>query len=252
MAYSVAVAGKGGTGKTTLSAIILSELIKAKKGSILAVDADANSNFDDVVGAKVEKTVGSIREDSQGSINELPAGMTKNQYLEFEIQKCLYEGDGFDLISMGRPEGPGCYCFANHIIRDCIDILSKNYEYLVVDNEAGMEHLSRRTTINIDTLFLVSDPSLRGVKTLGRIYELIKELKLSIRSTYLIINRCDVELSEEVKAEIDGMGVPFLGEIKSDPVLADYDRRGKALVELPDDSTARLTVRKFLSKVNGL
>jgi len=250
MAYSIAVAGKGGTGKTTLSSVFLSEIIKAKGGAILAVDADANSNFDEVVGAEVKKTVGSIREDSQGSINELPGGMSKNQFLEFQIQQCVHEAEGFDLISMGRPEGPGCYCYANHVIRDCIDILSKNYKYLVIDNEAGMEHLSRRTTINVDTLLLVSDPSLRGVKTLGRIYKLIKSLKLGVKNTYLIINRADTDLSDEVEEEIKRIGVPFLGKVLPDPNVADYDRRGVPLINLPDDSTVRLAVRDFIDKID--
>jgi len=252
MAYSIAVAGKGGTGKTTLSAIILSELVRAKKGSILAVDADANSNFDEVVGAEVPKSVGSIREESLGSINKPPGGMSKEQYLKYQIQQCIYESDGFDLISMGRPEGPGCYCYANHVIRDCIDILSENYEYLVVDNEAGMEHLSRRTTINVDTLFLVSDPSLRGVKTLGRIHSLIQSLSLSVKNTYLIINRADGDLSNEVEEEIKRMGVEFLGKVNTDPNVADFDRRGVPLITLPDDSTARLTVRDFCKKIGIL
>ena len=191
MAKVIAVAGKGGTGKTTISSIIMRSLIEAGKTPVLGVDADPNSNLNILLGVEGEKSIGIFREEALEDIKSLPPGMTKESFLELKMQKVISEHEGFDLLSMGRPEGPGCYCYVNNILRKYMDILGSNYKYIVIDNEAGMEHLSRRTAASIDYLFLISDPTPRGLQAALRIRELSKELKLEVKNIYLIINRAE-------------------------------------------------------------
>ncbi|MEK6692824.1 MAG: AAA family ATPase, partial [Nitrospirota bacterium] len=200
MAYVIAFAGKGGTGKTTLSGFTIRYLKEKKKGPVLAVDADANSNLNEVLGLKVHATVGGLRERSLATVRagDRPGGMSMDKLFDYQVQQCLIEAEGFDLLVMGRPEGPGCYCAANNIIRKYTDKMSEDYSYVVIDNEAGLEHLSRRTTHDVDILIIVSDPTVRGIITARRIKELIKELDLKVKRSALIVNRISNESEDEL------------------------------------------------------
>jgi len=250
MSYTIAVAGKGGTGKTTLSALMIEELIRQGKKPVLAVDADANTNLNEHLGIPAGKSVGKIREDVQGSINQVPAGMTKMDFVEMNIQGSLVESKDFDLLTMGRPEGAGCYCYANNLIRKYVDTLSKNYPVVLIDNEAGMEHLSRRTTRHIDFLILMTDPSLRGLRTLGRIKELIAELSLDVRKLGVVVSRTQNGLSQEFHQELKRTGLDLMGMIPHDPLIYQNDSQGIPLKELPQNAPSKSAVREICSHLN--
>ena len=179
MTKTIAVAGKGGTGKTTVAALLIRYLVDNKKGSVLAIDADPSTNLNLALGVPLEETVGDIREETLQEVQggSSLSGMSKPDYLELRVNQAIVEEKGFDLLAMGRPEGPGCYCAANNMLRVCVDHLSKSYDYVVIDNEAGLEHLSRRTTRDVDLLLTVSDPTMRGIIAAGRAAKLIGELK---------------------------------------------------------------------------
>jgi CO dehydrogenase maturation factor len=249
MSLVMAVAGKGGTGKTTLSALIIRYLKNQGLKPILAVDADPNANLAEALGLVAKKSLGSIREEFLGSQSKLPPGMTKETFLEMKLHENLVETQGLDLLVMGRPEGPGCYCYANHILRRHMDLLMKNYPFVIMDNEAGMEHLSRRTTQGVDHLFLLSDYSIKGIRTAGKIRKLIAELNLSIRQSHLIIDRAPGELEEEFRQEIEKENVPLLGTIPSDPLIFESDLRGDSLLQLPEDSVAVQAVSEIMHRV---
>ncbi len=173
MSYIIAVAGKGGVGKTSFTGLLIKELLQRGRGPVLAVDADPNANLGEVLGVKSTTTVGSICDKARGSMSKVPMSMTKEEYLEYHIQGALVEADGFDLLSMGRPEGAGCYCYVNNLVRKLVDNLTQNYPLIVIDNEAGLEHLSRRTMRKADLLLVLSDSSLRGLKAASRVLELV-------------------------------------------------------------------------------
>src|SRR5512138_616664 len=211
MTITIALAGKGGVGKTTVSAMIIKYLAQNQSGSILAIDADPSSNLNMVLGLELEWTVGDIREDMleqvKSSLNNggaamgsLPGGVNKRDYLEYHVRSSLAEGSRFDLIAMGRGEGQGCYCAVNHNLREVIDGLSRHYAYVVIDNEAGMEHLSRRTTRDVQHLLIVSDPTQRGLVAAQRIANMRKELDINIENAFLIINRLRSEFPGELKS----------------------------------------------------
>ena len=191
MSYTIAVAGKGGTGKTTISSLVIRHFVRAGKTPVFAVDADSNFNLNDQLGVEVKSTIGSSREEMKRRItaNEAPQGMSKDDWIQLQMSADLIEAEGFDLLVMGRPEGPGCYCAANNTLRRHLEILSGNYPVVVIDNEAGMEHLSRRTTAKIDLLLLVSEPSPIGIMTAARIRDLAKEMEIQVARIGLVINR---------------------------------------------------------------
>jgi CO dehydrogenase maturation factor len=251
MTITIAVAGKGGTGKTTLAALLIRCLREEGAGSILAIDADPASNLNSVLGLPLDKTVGDIREDTadKARSGKLEAGVSKQDILDYEINDSLVEGDGVDLLAMGRPEGPGCYCAANNMLRTIVDRMTKAYDWVVIDNEAGLEHLSRRTTRDVDVLLIVSDPTLRGITTAGRVVELISELKTRIGRHYLIINRVAGDLTPELQAAIAQHGLNLVGTIPLDPLVAEYDAVGKAMVDLPADSPVCVALREIERKV---
>lgn len=230
MSFTIAVSGKGGTGKTTLSGMILRYLLDKGKTPVLAVDADSNSNLNEVLGVQVNSTIGEAREVMK---KEVPTGMTKDVWFEYRVQEALTEARGFDLIAMGRPEGPGCYCVANTLARKCLDLLSGNYRYVVIDNEAGMEHFSRLTTRDVDLLFIVSDPSRRGILTASRIRDLIHQLDLRISREVLVINRLQGDLAPEVGEEAKRQKLELAGVIPMDEEVYRYDAGGKPTFELP-------------------
>jgi len=254
MGYKIAVAGKGGTGKTTLTGLLIDYLVKKSQGPILAVDADANANLNEVLGVDIEETIGEIREDvSQRSLagdNNFPGGMLKADYLKYKLSSAITEANGYDMIVMGRSQGTGCYCYVNGVLKTQIDSLSGNYEYLVIDNEAGMEHLSRKVVENIDTLFLISDCSRRGIQAVGRIRRLVDELKLKVGQIFLIVNRApEGKLNEGTMEEINNQGLELLGVVPMDQMVYEYDSSGKPLVELPEDSLSKKALNDILSKI---
>ncbi|NOY45434.1 MAG: AAA family ATPase [Deltaproteobacteria bacterium] len=244
MGFNIAVAGKGGTGKTTVAGLILRHLVERQAGRVLAIDADANMNLNEVLGLEVHQTIGQIRE----GLSNVPAGMTKDAYINYKTQECLIEADGFDLIVMGRPEGPGCYCYANTLCKKYMDEIADNYAFVVLDNEAGMEHLSRRTTHNMDLMFAVTDSSVRGVQAAGRIRDLVDELKLNIGKIAVIVNRVDGGLPEATARELDRLGLELAGVVPNDPNVYEYDLEGKPTFQLPADSAAVRAVGEIVEK----
>ncbi|MHC4887023.1 MAG: ATP-binding protein [Planctomycetota bacterium] len=190
MSYTIAITGKGGVGKTTLSGLIITRLIHAERTPILAVDADPNTCLDEVLGVKSEKSIGSVREEAREIAGKgMAAGISKQDLLEMKIAESLVEADAFDLIAMGRPEGPGCYCYANNVLKAAIGEIAHNYPYVVIDNEAGLENLSRRIVQKVDLLILVADPSKRGITTMERLYELANEMEVDYDRLALVVNR---------------------------------------------------------------
>ncbi|HXY62184.1 MAG TPA: carbon monoxide dehydrogenase [Nitrospirota bacterium] len=254
MGFAIAVAGKGGTGKTSLCGLTIRYLTEKKSGAVLAVDADANANLHDVLGVEVHATVGRLRETSLEAVKSTaprPGGMSMEQLFDYQIQQAIIESKGFDLLVMGRPEGAGCYCAANNIIRKYMDKLADTYPYTVMDNEAGLEHLSRRTTQDTDLLLIISDSSVRGVMTAGRIGELVKELNLNVKRTVLIVNRVQDGTSEDksLQQAIASQGVEFVGFVPADELIFDYDLNGKPLIQLPADSKALTTFFGMLDRL---
>jgi CO dehydrogenase maturation factor len=249
MGKVIAMAGKGGTGKTTLSALVIRHLRKKGLKPILAVDADPSSNLVDALGLKVNKSLGTAREDFFETKGNLPPGMTKETYLEMKLHEILVESSGLDLLVMGRPEGPGCYCYANNILRRHLDVLIKNYPFVVMDNEAGMEHLSRRTTQGVDYLLFVSDYSLKGIRTVGKIRELIDELKLSVKEKHLVVDRAPNGMDPVFSREVRDLGLDLLGAIPEDRFISEYEMKGRPLLELPDESPAVQVVDRMMERM---
>ena len=252
MTTTIAIAGKGGTGKTTIAAFLI-ELL-ADRGSVLAIDADPSSNLHMVLGLPLEETVGSVREEmltavSRGSFG---VGLSKQDWFDLRISEALVESDRVDLLAMGRPEGPGCYCAANNILRVCIDRLAESYDYVVIDNEAGMEHISRRTTRDVDILVVVSDPTVRGVAAASRIVDLVGELKTKVGRVGLVINRFNGKLPAPVEEAVRKLNVELLGVVPEDEGILECDATGKPLVSLPPESPARQAVEAVARKLGLL
>jgi len=241
MSYVIAFAGKGGTGKTTLAGLTIRYLIENRGKPVLAVDADSNACLNEALGVQVHATIGDLREESLETIRsggKRPGGMSSEQLFDYQVQQSVIESKGFDLMVMGRPEGPGCYCAANNIIRKYTDMLSDNYSYVVLDNEAGMEHMSRRTTHKVDLLFIISDPTVKGVLTAERIKNLAAELKLPVEKQILIINRIN---EDRIKEHGGTLNIPaFEGNyyVPEDDSISRIDLGGKSVFELSADSKA--------------
>ncbi len=248
MTKTLAVAGKGGSGKTTFSALLIRYLLKAKKKPILAVDADPNSNLNEALGIEINQTIGELREEITQKVEEIPVGVSKDTLIELKLQQAVSEGDGFDLLVMGRSEGPGCYCYINNILRKYLDLVAENYLYIVIDNEAGMEHLSRRITRDIDSLFLISDPTPRGIEAVARIKKLAISLNLKIGEMFLVINKAD-KIEESVWERIKKENLNFLGAIPFDQKIWQFDLEVRSLIELPDESLAVREFNRLVEKV---
>lgn len=262
MTTTIALAGKGGVGKTTVAGMLIKFLAESQPGAILGIDADPSSNLNMVLGLDLDWTVGDIREDMLAQVQKsltqtgaamgtLPGGVTKVEHLDYQIRSTLTEGDRFDLIAMGRGEGPGCYCAVNHNLRDVIDTIGGGYSYVVIDNEAGMEHLSRRTTRDVDHLLVVSDPTQRGIVTAERIAAMREELDIDIRNAYLIVNRLPGEMPAPLQERIDDMEIPLLGTIPASTELAEFEFSGKPLVDLGDESPVYLAIAEMMVKMLG-
>ncbi|MFC1932131.1 AAA family ATPase [Chloroflexota bacterium] len=249
MSFSIAVAGKGGSGKTSLTSLIIRYLKKNSTGPILAVDADPNANLGESLGLEVKQTIGSIIASFNTDKINIPPGMTKEAYLEYKLNEALVEEKGLDMVTMGRGEGPDCYCYPNALLRKFADSLAGNYAYVVMDNEAGMEHLSRRTTQNIDALLLISNHSVKGVRTVARIRDLVSELKLVVNRQFVVINSAPAKLDSLVSEELAKLGIEPTALIPEDEELYKYDLELKPLLELPDTSKAVRAVDDLMAEL---
>jgi CO dehydrogenase maturation factor len=251
MGKLVAVAGKGGTGKTTVAALIVRHLLGSDRTPVFAVDADPNHTLGEALGIQVTQTVGMMREEFIGERAEIPAGMSKEAVLERQMHATLHEAKGLDLLVMGRQEGPGCYCYLNNVLRKFMDVLADDYPYVVVDNEAGMEHLSRRTTRKIDSLLVVCDHTVKAARAAGRIVVLAEELNLAVRNKYLILNRAPEETAPAVKEEIERAQLQVLVTLPNDPAITAADVKGESLVGLADDTPCIMALTPALEWLLG-
>jgi CO dehydrogenase maturation factor len=250
MTKTIAIAGKGGTGKTTVAALLIKLL--SQKGLVLAVDADPSTNLSQALGLPLDdsKTVGGIREKMTEDVSKgrFSPTVAKPEYLFGKIMESLVESKGFDLLSMGRPEGPGCYCASNEFLRASLDRLVKDYKYsyIVMDCEAGMEHISRQTTRDVDVLLIMSDPTIKGVTTAARMKKLIEEMRSNVGEVGLVINRVRGELSPEIRKAIDGSGLQTIALIPEDPDMAGFEMKGRAVAELPQESPLQSKVKEIV------
>jgi CO dehydrogenase maturation factor len=251
MTKTIALAGKGGTGKTTIAALLIRSLLPHAQGPLLAIDADPASNLHMALGMPMPTTVGAIREQtSQVAVaGQLGVTMSRHDYLTHEVFMALEEGKQIDLLAMGRPEGPGCYCAINHMLREIIDKLNRSYDFVVIDNEAGMEHLSRRTTRDVDLLLLITDPTIRGVRTAAGMAELAEELEINVQQIMLIVNRVQGELPPPLKEAIDELDIDVAALIPADESVDQLDALDHPLVQLDGDSPAYQAVEILTTKI---
>lgn len=247
MSYVIALAGKGGTGKTTLAALLVKLLKEKHVGSVLAVDADPNSNLAEALGAEVKQSIGEILDEIGKHPECVPSGMPKDRFIEYQVQAAISENAGFDLLTMGRPEGPGCYCYVNNVLRNVMSRLIKDYDYVIIDNEAGLEHLSRRTTREANALVVVSDATVVGLKAAKRIVELVKELEIKTKNNLLIINRHNLSaLPADLK--VPG-GLNYIGNLPEDTQISKASRNGGSLLDLPDEALGVAALRQMGAKI---
>jgi CO dehydrogenase maturation factor len=250
MSIKIAVAGKGGTGKTTIASLIIRYLLRERLTPVLAVDADSNTNLNQMVGLEIKHTIGEAREMvKRKTACAPPETMTKEDFLEYKTREALVESEGFDLLAMGRPEGSGCYCYANTLLSKSLGLLLNGYRYIVMDNEAGMEHISRLTTSAVDLLIIVSEPAQRGIMTAGRIRDLTQELKLKVGRCVLIVNRVPNGLDGRIQNEINRLKLDLAGTVPLDDRIYQLDLEGRPTVELPEDAPAVRAVFGILKNI---
>lgn len=248
---AIAVSGKGGTGKTTLCGLMVVGLVRRAKTPVLAIDADPNSTLNEVLGVDAAHSIGELREETRENIDAIPTGMPKETFLEYQIQDALVEAKGFDLLVMGRPEGPGCYCYINSVLRKYMDALGGNYPYVVMDNEAGMEHLARQTTQSADHLLITSDASIRGIDTAARIAAMAGNEKLKIGDVHLVLSRVTSAPHAAILERIKAHGLDLIGTVPNDAAIERSDLEGKSFWELPDDSPALVAAEEILERIVG-
>lgn len=251
--HTIAVAGKGGVGKTTTCGMMIDYLCKKKAGPLLVVDADANSNLNEVLGVEVETTLGEIREQMAHAelADSIPPNMTKADWAEMRFNDALIEQDDYDMLVMGRTQGKGCYCYVNGVLKTQLDKYVGQYRYTVIDNEAGLEHIARGTLPHVDTLLLVSDCSRRGIQAVGRIAEMVREMQLNPGRMLLIVNRAPGGvLNAGVQEEIDRFGLELAGVLPQDDTVFQYDCDGKPSSQVPDDSPVKVALRKIMQTLN--
>lgn len=247
MTKTIAISGKGGTGKTSIAALLI-DLLR-RKGVVLAIDGDPSSNLHMALGLPLRETIGAIRESLHDRKMVEKTGMAKPDYIMMRIQESLVESKGMDLLAMGRPEGPGCYCAANNWLRESIDRLSSNYDYVVIDNEAGMEHISRQTTRDVNLLLLLSEPTIRGITAAARMKELIGELRTHVDRIALVLNRTKNGIPEEIAAAIEKFGLELIFTLPEDPNVASIEIKGAPLTDLPDDAPLKKGVTDLARKL---
>ena len=253
MPHTIAVAGKGGVGKTTTCGMIIDYLCGKGQGPVLVVDADANSNLNEVLGVEVETSLGAIREEmAQAELKGgIPAGMTKADYAEFKFNSAIVEEDDFDMLVMGRTQGKGCYCFVNGVLKTQVDKYAKNYKYVVMDNEAGLEHVARGTLPRVDTMLLVSDCSRRGIQAAARVAEMIGEMELNPARMGLIVNRAPGGvLDAGVREEIEKHGLDLLGVLPQDEGVYRCDCDGEPSAKLPDTNPVKVALKEIMRAIN--
>lgn len=249
MTFSIALSGKGGTGKTTITALLIKILSKKVEGPMLVIDADPNSTLNEALGIKAENTIGDLRERFLKNRDSLPPEYPKEDYLNYLIQSSVMENNDYDLIIMGRPEGPGCYCFVNNVLRKVLDSVSQKYPLVLMDTEAGLEHFSRRTTRDIDLLLVATDPTISGAKTAKRIKELCKELHINIGRILLVVNRATPSVEDKIKEVIKESELDCAGIIPEDPLIQQFNAEGKSLLDLPSSSTALKAVNEIVNEL---
>ncbi len=247
MTTTLAVAGKGGTGKTTFVALLIKYLSTRNLGTILAIDGDPSANLNLALGVALGETVGRIREDTRTDVTSgrYDTSIPKSDFFEYEVYDAVVEGDQFDLIAMGRPEGPGCYCAANNILRGVIDRLGDQYDYVVIDNEAGMEHISRQTTRDVDSLFILTDMTMRGLNAAGHIRQLIQELGTRVYKAHLVINRTNGDIPPLWQDKIQEFGLELLGTLPDDPAVSQFDVVGRPIIEISEDAPVYRAVARI-------
>jgi CO dehydrogenase maturation factor len=249
MSYIIAISGKGGTGKTTLTALLIRGLLDAKRRPIFAVDADPNSCLGLALNIENYQTIGDLREDLLEDPKQIPSGMGKAEYLDYRLKEYVIESPGLDFLAMGRPEGPRCYCYINSLLRHFLDRMDDKYRYVVIDNEAGMEHLSRRTTRDVDLLLMISDPSIMGLRSAARIKKLADSLDVNVRRQGLVINRLAGELNAQQQAEAAESGLDIWGLVPHDEAVLSHAVSGRSFMDLPSDSPALVATRKILERM---
>ncbi len=252
MPHTIAVAGKGGVGKTTTCGMLIDYLCSKKQGPVLVVDADANSNLNEVLGVEVETSLGAIREEmAQAEMKgSVPAGMTKADYAEFKFNSALIEEDDFDMIVMGRTQGKGCYCYVNGVLKTQVDKYAKNYQYIVMDNEAGLEHVARGTLPHVDTMLLISDCSRRGIQAAARVAEIIEQMELKPTQLGLIVNRApNGQLDDGVKEEIAKYGLTLFGVLPQDEGVYRCDCAGEPSAKLPQDNPVKVALKGIMQSI---
>ena len=252
MPHTIAVAGKGGVGKTTTCGMLIDYLCKKGQGPVLVVDADANSNLNEVLGVEVETSLGAIREEmAQAELKgTVPAGMTKADYAEFKFNSALVEEDDFDMLVMGRTQGKGCYCYVNGVLKTQVDKYAKNYKYIVMDNEAGLEHVARGTLPHVDTMLLISDCSRRGIQAAARVAEIVEEMELNPAQMGLIVNRApEGKLDSGILEEIEKHGLKLLGVLPQDDGVYRCDCNGEPSAKLPDSNPVKAAVKATMQSL---
>ena len=252
MGHVIAMAGKGGVGKTTLCGLLIQYLCESGKKPVLAVDADANSNLNEVLGVEADVTLGQIREEMAHAeqTGSIPAGMTKADYAEMQFNNALIEEDDFDMLVMGRTQGKGCYCYVNGVLKTQVDKYAKNYAYVVMDNEAGLEHVARGTLPKVDTMLLVSDCSRRGIQAVARIAEMINDMELNPKQMGLIVNRAPGGVLEPgVQEEIQRHGLKLFGVLPQDDGVYRCDCNGEPSAKLPDSDVMKTALRDVLKNI---
>ena len=250
--HTIAVAGKGGVGKTTTCGMIIDYLCNKKQGPVLVVDADANANLNEVLGVEVETSLGQIREEmAQAELKgTLPAGMTKADYADFKFSSAIIEEDDFDMLVMGRTQGKGCYCYVNGVLKTQVDKYAKNYSYIVMDNEAGLEHVARGTLPKVDTMLLISDCSRRGIQAAARVAEIVEEMSLNPAQMGLIVNRApEGKLDDGVMEEIEKHGLKLLGVLPQDDGVYRCDCDGEPSAKLPETNPVKSAVKSIMKSI---
>ena len=253
MSTTIAISGKGGVGKSTFAALIVRCLVERAGRAVLAVDADANATLGTMLGVEVEHTVADFREETLEKKDAIPASMSKDRFVQYRIQQAIGEHKGFDLLTMGRPEGPGCYCYVNNLLRRYLDGAADDYPFVVIDNEAGMEHLSRRTNNRVDLLIIVTEATVIGADTAARITELAGKLPIPVARTVLVVNRVLPDgISPEVRSRLEATGLDIAGQIPLDTSVLAASASGQSLLELPDNNPMYATVCDVLANHAGI
>ncbi|MFW5987536.1 MAG: AAA family ATPase [Methanohalophilus sp.] len=248
MTKIIAITGKGGTGKTAITALLMRQLTKSDK-VVLAIDADPDTNLPETLGCEADRTIGDIKEYMMNERDNMPPDINKESIFESKIYETLNELPDYDLLVMGRPEGSGCYCYVNNLLRGIMDRLTENYDVVIMDMEAGLEHFSRKTIRNIDDLLVVTDGSRRGMRTAERISELVHELETDVRNIHVVANKVTEDNKEQIQKTANELGLKLIGLVPTDEMIAERDLAGEALYDLPEDSKAVIEVERIAAKL---